>query len=177
MLLYVLAVNTVKSASELRNIIWITVIVTLLRCFEGVYRYFKMPGDVRAIASVVLEHDDSLFIVVAIGLLVAVVLWRRWLPKRLFQATLVLFPFALYIMVINGRRAAFLCVFIMLATYAPLLWISLRSKLRKRQMIYAAIACAIIGPIYLAAFWKKVGSPNQRPRALGYPAERARLPV
>lgn len=165
-LLYVLAVNTLTGPQERRTLLWLTAIVTLVRCFEGVYRYFKMPGDVRSIASVVLEHDDSLFLVVAVGLLVGVALWRRWLPRNLLYTCLAMIPFVMFIMVINGRRAVFLCVFLLLATYVPLVWISLRSRKRRLQLIYVAIACAVIGPLYLAAFWNKEGGIAQPAAAL-----------
>src|SRR5207253_849849 len=85
-LLYILAVNTISKPLHLRVILWLTALTTIARCLEGIYRYFKMPTDLRAIAPVILEHDDSLFLVVAVALLVAAALWRKWLPKRFYPA-------------------------------------------------------------------------------------------
>ena len=174
-LLYVLAVNTIRGPKQVRIILWLTILATFVRCFEGIYRYFKMPPTVRSVASVVLEHDDSLFLVVAVGMLVAAVLYRRWLPKYMYPMLLLLLPFVLYIMVVNGRRAVFLCVFIMLATFLPLLWVSLRSEAMKRRLLTIVGVSLVVGAIYMVAFWNKEGGiaqPAAAVRSIFQPSER-----
>jgi O-antigen ligase len=174
-LLYILAVNTISKPAQLRIILWLTALTTAARCLEGIYRYFKMPADVRSVAPVILEHDDSLFLVVAVALLVAAALWRKWLPKRFYPALWALLPFALYMMVINGRRAVFLCVFIMLAAFVPLLWASMRSKEQRRRFVYGLVIAIIAGVAYMGAFFNKEGGiaqPAAAVRSMFVPSER-----
>ncbi len=173
--LYVLAVNTIHKPIHLRVILWLTALTTLARCFEGIFRYLVMPPELRSIAPVILEHDDSLFLVVAVSLLVAASIWRKWLPTRFYVALWVLLPFAAYLMVINGRRAVFLCVLIMLMAFVPLLWASVRSKQQRRRLAYGLIAAGIVGAAYLAVFWNKEGgiaAPAAAVHSIFQPSER-----
>jgi hypothetical protein len=156
-LLYIVAVNTITEAKHLRVILWVVTLSTFARCFEGIYRYFRMPGDLRFVAPVILEHDDSLFFCVAIGLVVAAAFWRKWLPRKFYFAALGLVPLSLYMMDINGRRAVYLCVFIMLAAFLPLIWNGTRAKKQRRVMLRALLIGAVLGSVYLAVFWDKEG--------------------
>ena len=174
-LLYIVAVNTIREARHLRIILWIVTLATLARSLEGIYRYIKMPGDLRYIAPVVLEHDDSLFFAVAIGIVVAASFWRKWLPRKFYIATLALVPFSVYMMDINGRRAVYLCVLIMLATFVPLLWNGMRARVQRRKLIWGVLIGIVLGAAYLGAFWNRDGgiaAPAAAVRSMIIPNER-----
>lgn len=173
--LYVLTVNTVKGAAHVRAILWLTIICVAIRCAEGIWRYLQIPADTRANVPTVLEHEDSLFLVIPFALLLAVFLWRRWLPKPLLPGLVALIPIAFYVIIINHRRAAFLCIFISIASCLPLIWVSLRTKQQRTRFIYALVAVAVLGVVYLGAFWNSsngLAAPAQAVRSIVQPDER-----
>ncbi len=173
---YILAVNTVRGPQHIHTLIGITIVSILLRSLEGVFRYAIMPADVRSAAQVVLEHDDSLFLVLALALLPAVVLWRRWLPKWMLYTLAAMAPLDLYVITINQRRAAYVCIAFIMVTYLPLVWLSVRSKVQRRMMVYMLILVAVLGSAYLALFWNSanglLGKPAQAIRSVINPDER-----
>ena len=175
MILYVLAVNTITEAAQVRVLLWLTVVVTGLRCLEGISRWVTMPADIKATAEVVLEHDDSFFLGITFALLLGAFLWRKWLPKYFFPFILCMIPLVFYVMIINQRRAAFLSLFLMLVSCLPLVWVTLRSKMQRKQMIYLMVLAGIVGAAYLAVFWNKTGgiaSPAAAVKSVIQPDER-----
>ena len=174
-LLYMLAVNTVNQASQIRVLLWLMVICVGIRSVEGIWRYLQIPLDIRADVPTVLEHDDSLFLVIPFSLLLALTLWRKWLPMRMLPAVVLLIPTVFYVIIINRRRAAFLCIFLIIATLLPLIWVSLKSKRQRVRFVYIAIAGGILGSLYLAAFWNGSGGlaePARSVRSMIQPDER-----
>lgn len=160
---YILAVNTVKGPQHIRTLLGITIVCILLRSFEGVFRYLIMPADVRSVAQVVLEHDDSLFFALGIALLPAVVLWRRWLPKWMLYTLAAMSPLVLYMIGINQRRAAYVCIAFVLVTYLPMVWLSVRSKAQRRMMVKMLIMASVLGSAYLALFWNSTNGLFSKP--------------
>ncbi len=173
---YILAVNTITEPRHVRALLWITIACILLRGIEGVFRYAIMPTDVRSTAEVVLEHDDSLFLVLGLTLLPVVALWRAWLSKRMLYILIAMAPLTLFVIVINHRRAAYLCLILVIVTSLPLVWLSMRSKKQKRRLISILAAGAILGGAYLAVFWNTsngiVSEPAQAIRSVINPGER-----
>jgi hypothetical protein len=174
---YILAVNTVSEPRHIRVFLWITIIAIALRCVEGVYRYIIMPADVRSVAEVVLEHDDSLFLVLGIALLPVVAFWRAWLSKWMLYTLVAIAPLIMFVMVINHRRAAYLCLLLVLATSLPLIWLSLRSKEQKTRLLRLLIVGGVLAGVYVAAFWNStnggfLAEPAQAIRSIVNPSER-----
>jgi hypothetical protein len=152
-------------------VLWLTALAVAARCVEGVVRQLMIGQEV----SVVLEHDDSLILVLPFGLLAAAVIWRKWLSRAFFLVTLALIPASLYVMVINNRRAAFLCLFLAIATVVPLVWTCLRSKRQQRVFIAVLAVGAVLGAGYLGAFWNRSGGiaePAQAVKSAFQPDER-----
>ncbi len=173
--LYILTVNTVKEAAQTRAILWLTIVCVGVRCAEGIWRYSQIPADARATVSTVLEHEDSLFLVIPFALLLVVFLWRRWLPGPMLLGLAALIPVAFYVIIINHRRAAFLCIFLTIASCLPLIWVTLNSKQQRGRFVYALTAAALAGMIYLGAFWNSssgVAAPAQAVRSMIQPDER-----
>jgi hypothetical protein len=174
-LLYVLSVNTVSKPVHLRVVLWITVLAIAARCVEGVYRYFQIPADTRVSVQTVLEHEDSLFLAITLGLLVGAMLWRRWLPKQLLPVLLVMMPLVGYVMIINHRRAVYVCAFLVVLTVLPLVWTGLRSAKQRKLFIYAIVLSSVLGSLYTAAFWNRgssIGKPAQAVRSIFDPDDR-----
>jgi hypothetical protein len=174
-LLYLVTVNTIKTPRHVRIVLWIVMLSTLARCFEGVYRYYKMTPDIREVAPVILEHDDSLFLVVAVGLVVAAIVWRNWLHKRFLWVALALLPFSFYMMDLNGRRAVYMSVVIMLVAFVPMLWNAMRSQQQRKRFARGLVITAILAAAYLAVFWNKEGgiaAPAASVRSVFQPSER-----
>lgn len=173
--LYVLAVNTIKEPKHIRAVLWISIICIGVRSFEGIYRYFRMPGDLRAVVEVILEHDDSLFLVAPYAILLAAFLWRKWLPRQFVWAVAGVTPFATYAMLINGRRAAFLCLGLTLITCLMMVWTTLRAKEHRRLMVRLVVVAAVAAAAYLGVFWNRSGGiaePAQSLKSVIQPDER-----
>lgn len=175
-LLYVLAVNTMREPRHVRLLLWLVVIAVGLRYLDAMVRYYiLMPPNVRASASTVLEHEDTLFVVVIFGLLAVAALVRRALSRRLFFALIVLAPFAALVMEINKRRAAYLCLMVLALTFVPILWSLFSRPEQRRRLAFILIASALILGTYTAAFWNsygRLGGPAQLVRSLVEPNER-----
>ena len=154
---YILAVNTVSEPRHVRVFLWITIVCIALRCVEGIFRYAIMPADVRSVAEVVLQHDNSLFLVVGIALLPVVAFWRAWLSKWMLRTLIALAPLIMFVMVINHRRAAYLCLILVLLTSLPLIWLSLRSQEQKRRLLRLLGVGAVLASAYVAVFWNSTG--------------------
>jgi hypothetical protein len=151
--LYVLAVNTVNEARHIRVVLWITVLFIILRIVEGISRHFIIGYEVPS----VLEHEDSLFLAIPFGLLLAVALFRKWMSRAMLLLLIGTIPASFYMIIINNRRAAFLCIFLLVAAMLPMVWPNLRSKKRRRQYVYALSIAAVVGAMYLGVFWNRSG--------------------
>ena len=165
-ILYVVAVNTVSRPIHIRAILWLTLVCTAIRSVDGIYRYFQLPADMRASVPTILEHDDSLFLVAVFGILVATLIWRAWLPKRFMQVLIGVVPLAAYMMIINHRRAAFMCLAITIVILLPVIWIGLGSSERRRRMAYLVLAGSVLIAAYLSAFWNSEGNIAEPARAI-----------
>lgn len=173
--LYLLAVNTIKEPSQIKAVIWISILAVFARSLDGISRYFAMTPDMRAVASTVLEHDDSLLLSVVLAMLVPVFLWRARLQKRLVWALVLLAPFALYTIVINHRRAAYFCLLLILASMVPLIWTSFNSRKARFRLVLLIAGTTVVLGLYVAAFWNGYGSlaqPAQAVRSVIAPSER-----
>lgn len=174
-LLYFIAANAVKTPTHVRIVLWITMLGTLFRSLDGIYRYMVIPLDIRVDLIAIIEHDDSLFLAGAVGLLIAAVLWRRELPKAFFPVALLLLPISMIMLGLNKRRAAFLCLFVIIAVLLPYIWMSLRTKALRRRFLIGLSIFAVIGALYTGAFWNSNGpaaEPAQAIRSYFQPDDR-----
>ena len=174
-LLYFLAVNTIRKPEQIRTLLWVVVIGTIFRSLDGIGRYLMIPPDLRAKLETIIEHDDSLFLASYFGLVAGAILWRAHLPRRLLPLLLVGMPPIGLMMGLNGRRAVFLSLGLIAVVLVPFIWISLRSAMQRRYYAYALAALALLGLVYLGAFWNSrsaIGKPAQAVRSVFQPDER-----
>lgn len=156
--LYLLAVNTVSKPWHIRALLWISVVGIAARCLEGVSRFFGMTPDLRAIVEVVLEHDDSMLFAGIVAVLVPVLIWRKYLPKRFVWSLVGITPLVLYVIEINHRRAAYFCIMLGVVAMLPLIWKALPSRQARVRMAQVLSVIAVISPIYLAVYWNSSGT-------------------
>ena len=156
--LYILTVKTVTRPRHVRAILWLTVICTAIRALDGIWRYTQILPALQSRVETVLEHDDSLFFAAVIGLLVAAILWRRYLPRRFYWAVLAVVPPVVIMMELNKRRAVFLCVALIILALIPVLWSQLRGKETRRRFTTWLIIVGMLGGAYVAAFWNQSGA-------------------
>lgn len=174
-LMYILAVNTINKPSHWRTLIWLTVVCVAIRCAEGIWRYLQLSPEMRISIPTVLEHDDSVFLVIPYVLFLAAIVWRKWLPRHLLVSLMILIPISLFIMIINHRRAAYLCLVLSIISCLPLIWISLRSRKQRKWLAGLVVAGVIVSGAYLAAFWNSsssVAAPAQAIRSVFQPNDR-----
>lgn len=172
--IYILAVNTITEPRHVRALLWLVVLATGLRSIDAVSRLFLMTPDVRAVASVILEHDDSLILAAVLALAVPAIVWRSRLQKRLVWLLVAMVPLLLYVIAINHRRAAYFCVIMTLVTMVPYFWaiIDKRTRIRLAQ---ALVIVAVLGGAYVAVFWNSnsaIAEPAQAIRSVFEPNER-----
>jgi hypothetical protein len=173
--LYILAVNTVDEPAHVRGLLWITVLGTAFRTVDGISRYFQIPLSVRSGVPTVIEHDDSLFLALAFGLLIAATVWRTRLPRRMYPLLVLMIPAVTLMMVLNKRRAVFLCLIEVVIIALPYIWLSLQTPALRRRLVLILVGLGVLGGLYTAAFWNRSGSlaePAQAVKSYFQPNER-----
>lgn len=173
--LYILAVNTVEEPAHIRGLLWITVLGTAFRTLDGISRYLQIPLSVRPGVPTVIEHDDSLFLAIVFGLLIAATVWRPRLPRGLYPLLVLMIPAVTLMMVLNKRRAVFLCLIEVVAMALPYIWLGLQTPALRRRLVLVLIGLGVLGGIYTAAYWNRSGSlaePAQAVKSYFQPNER-----
>jgi hypothetical protein len=173
--LYILAVNTISEPRHIRILLWIVVVFIGARCLEAVWRFILMSPEVRATASSVVEHDDSVFLAIPFGLVLLPALWRKWVARWLFPVLLLTLPLVTYTMLINRRRAVYMCVFLVVVVVLQLVWVTLRSRQQRVRLVQFVLAGLVLLTAYMGVFWNRqsgVGAPAQALRSIVDPNER-----
>jgi hypothetical protein len=88
---------------------------------------------------------------------------------------LLLLPIASFVIIINHRRAAFLCLYLIVACLLPLIWVSLQSRQHRTRLVYGMLVVALCGGLYLAVFWNRSGGlaePARSVRSVFQPDDR-----
>jgi hypothetical protein len=142
---------------------------------DGISRYLQIPVSVRSGVPTVIEHDDSLFLALAFGLLIAATLWRARLPRRMYPLLVLMIPAVTLMMVLNKRRAVFLCLIEVVIIALPYIWLSLQTPALRRRLVPILVGLGVLGSLYTAAFWNRSGSlaePAQAVKSYFQPNER-----
>ncbi len=174
--LYLLAVNTINGAAQIRTLLWITIFVSAIRCAEGMWRYFQIPAATRGQVPTVLEHEDSLFP----GDAFCIGAGRGSMAKLAAQTyAMVAYSTDTGLFLRDPNQSPSRCLPLHFPKYCKLLAHHLDHpqdhSRNESDFIYALVVAAFLGAAYLAAFWNSsngIAAPAQSIRSMIQPDER-----
>lgn len=156
-LIFVLVSNLFTKREHANYLIWAIMLALFFEGLIGTYVYFVVIGRDLSQVGEITEHSAAIHMNTLFVFTLAVWLYKGSWSKRLLLPLMTL-PVALTYLA-TQRRSAFIALFIALGLMALLLY----RESRKVFFIIVPIV-ALIGVMYLAAFWNRSG-------ALGLPAQ------
>lgn len=155
-LLYFLGVNLLEDRRQINVIAWAAVLGNLVQAIAGNYFFLvELKGSLDGYDRI-MEHSSSIHLNFLFVLTMGVWLYRASWPKRLVLPLISAVGALAYLA--NQRRASF----VTLAVALMLMGIALYRQ-NRRAFWMIAPAAAVIGVVYVAAFWNSSGT-------LGMPA-------
>ena len=159
-LMLVLAGNLLETPAQVNTLLWAAMTALWLEGVVGnAYFAFTLRGDLYRVEAIT-EHSAAIHMNTLFVLLIASWLLRASRRKRVLL--LFMAPSVLLTYLVTQRRAAFLTLAIALALIAIVLF-----RANRRSFALIVPPLAVLGVIYLVAFWHSTG-------ALGLPAQAIR---
>lgn len=159
---YILAYNIVTDVKHVRNIIWITVLGTAIKGFQGVYIVYAYLGGQVSGHNEIMAHEQSFFFVLVLTLFV--MLFLHHFQRGLFFVILLSLPAILLALVANNRRADYVALLMGIGVvWALTILVKPESR---RKLVPVLIVCAVLGAGYVVAFQKSSGSLGEPARAV-----------
>lgn len=150
---YVLVCNLVKTRSQLRNLLWIFLIVVGVRGIEGTFQYLFVLRAQDISTHQLYPHEQSYFFN---GFLVlTIVLFVYGGSHRMKRMALYLLPFVLIANIANNRRASIAALVISLLVFTLITW--MRQPRARRTIKWVLIVLALVYPPYYLHYQSKTG--------------------
>jgi hypothetical protein len=147
--MFVLAASLIRERDQLLRLAGIFFAAVGLKAIVGFYRYFVTLGGSLDASSNILSHEESYFLAMfLIGVLVALIWYRRW--KFLIPA-IAFSPLVGLVLLENRRRVGMLALWAAMVVLA-LIALRFESSMR-RQLVVATAVVAICAGGFLATYW------------------------
>jgi len=160
-MMVILATNLLEKREHINHVLWAAMLALFIEALVGVYFVFvTRQGDLTGMEAIA-EHSMSIHEGTLFVLLIASWLYGASRTKRIvlpLMAPLVLLAFAS-----NQRRASYIALLLAVALIGVALY-----KVRRTLFWYIMPPLALLGMIYIAAFWNSSGG------TLGMPARAVR---
>jgi O-antigen ligase len=162
---YLLTVNLVRTAGQVRIVGWIVVVMIGIKALQGVYRYFvPFHSDLTGIYAIT-GHEDALFFDTLLLLAAGLAIYGG--PIRLRLLTWAVVPFTLFTLLATRRRAALFALFVGAAAYLLTLPPAKRVLLPR-----ILVPLFLLGLVYVGAFYNSdaaIAQPIQMIKSLYQP--------
>jgi O-antigen ligase/polysaccharide polymerase Wzy-like membrane protein len=149
-------VNTVTA------LLWAFVAAVAIKSFQGLYLVLTAILGGHQLGDYLLSHEDSVFFVLFLVLVVA--LWLFRYPGALRRVSTALLPVVLVVDLANNRRTSWLqlgACFIVLLTL-----VCIRLPYRRRLAVAVLAGVTVAMAIYLPLYWDRTGLLGQPARAI-----------
>jgi len=158
---YMVAVNTIRSRAQVRMIVWIMLVTTLLWSIEGAYRRVALldTGVLNVAPEFAYSHESVVFL--GTDMLLVFALWAFGAPFWQKILGLLSLPVVTFTLLATERRAGYIAIIIAFIVY------SLVFLMTHRKAFFFVCLPLIIGfLIYLPIFWNNTGPIGQPARAV-----------
>ena len=147
--MFVLAASLVRERGQLMRLAVIFFAAVALKALLGLYRYFETLGGNLGTRESILSHEESYFFAMfLIGVVAALIWYRRW---KLLLPLIALSPLVGLALLENRRRVGMLALWAALIVLAML---AVRFEFSLRRYLVVASAVVAIGAgVFLAAYW------------------------
>ncbi len=164
---YFLAVNLIRTPSQVRVMGWIVIAMIGIKALQGIYRYLvPFHGNLTDVYAIT-GHEDALFLNTLLLLAAAFAIYGGPLRRRILAWGLA--PFALFTLLATRRRAALFALLVgglsLLVTLPP----------AKRALLpRLLVPLFLVGMLYVGAFYNSeatIAKPIQMVKSLYQPTD------
>jgi hypothetical protein len=167
---YTVAANTIKTRRQVRQIVWIMLVTTLLWSIEGAYRRVALidSGRLGVIPEFAYSHESVIFL--GSQMLLVMAQWVFGAPFWQKMLGLLSLPVVIYTLLATERRAGYIAIIIGFIVF------TLVFLMTHRKAFFFVCLPMIVGfLIYLPIFWNNtspIGQPARAVRSLSQPDPR-----
>ena len=145
LIMYFFVPQIIQTVDQVRNVLWVSFAGITFKAFEGTYRMVSMGFSLGG-HDALLNHEDPVFMVTLIVLLLGLVLFH--VRSRQRTALTWALPILLMGYYAANRRAAYASLAVSLITFV----VMLPKPVLLRVLKYVALASIVAG-VYAGAFW------------------------
>jgi O-Antigen ligase len=160
--MYLLAAQLPDSVKAVTALLWTFVIAVAIKSFQGLFLVMTAVLGGHQLGDYLLSHEDSVFFVLFLVLVVA--LWLFRYAGALRRVSTALMPIVLVVNLANNRRTSWLQLGACFLVLMVLVWIRLPDRRRLAMAVLATVAVAFA--IYLPLYWNHSGLLAQPARAI-----------
>jgi len=153
----ILTGNLIKTRAQVNHVLWAAVLAIFIESLIGNHFFLVKLGGSLAGYSAITEHAAAIHMNALLVFMLGAWIYKASPAKRIILTTM--FPFVFLTYLATQRRAAFLTLGIALVFMAVLLY-----RENKRAFFLIVPPIAVVGIIYVLAFWNNNGT-------LGLPAQ------
>jgi hypothetical protein len=167
---YMVAANTIRTRAQVRQIVWIMLITTLLWSIEGAYRRIALidSGRLGVIPEFAYSHESVIFL--GTQMLLVMGQWVFGAPFWQKMLGLLSLPIVIFTLLATERRAGYIAIIIGFIVF------TLVFLMTHRKAFFFVCVPLIVGfLIYLPIFWNNtspIGQPARAVRSLSQPDPR-----
>jgi len=167
---YLMGVQLLRRADQAELVVKIVVVALSIKGLQGCWRYFvTLGGDIGDVPAIT-GHEDALFIVTWFALLAGLVVMNGGSPR--LRAFMLVSAAPLFITFIYAQRRVCYGALV----FSMIILLIMLDRQKQKLFLMAAIPLAIVGALYLAAFWNKSGGiamPAQQVKSIFVEGEEA----
>jgi hypothetical protein len=160
--MYLLATQLPDSIGVVSGFLWMFVLGVAVKTFQGLYLIIVSLAGGHSLGDYLLSHEDSVFLVLFMVLVVG--LWLFSIPGPLRRVSTALLPVVLLVDLANNRRTSWLQLGACLLVLLLVAWIRLPERRKLAAVILITIAVGMA--IYLPLYWGHTGLLAQPARAI-----------